>query len=164
MLCTLNNRFSQKHNGLSDGRVVSVTKNKCGSTFFLSPLKFIKFNIRWIIDSNFLKLFLLGIFIMKRYMVFSLTSFSTQEYDCVMLSKMIFSFWSLVNTSVTTEQRFFYHWPYQQSYHQIPSKLSKILLTTLLMHFYVVLMLQLVLILDIQKDLINQIFILFNVH
>ena len=49
---------------------------------------------------------LFGIFIMKKWVEFSLTSFGTLNYDCVIKTIEIFSFLPLRNKSVTIEFSF----------------------------------------------------------
>ena len=44
---------------------------------------------------------LFGIFIMKKWVEFSLTSFGTLKYDCVIKTNEMFNFLSLINNSVT---------------------------------------------------------------
>ena len=46
---------------------------------------------------------LFGIFIMKKCVVFSLTTFGTLEYDCVIKIREMFNFQPLIKNSVTIE-------------------------------------------------------------
>ena len=50
---------------------------------------------------QFAKVLLLGIFIMKKYVEFNLTSFGTLKYDCVIKTIEILSFLPQINNSVT---------------------------------------------------------------
>ena len=49
---------------------------------------------------------LFGIFIMKKCIVFNLTSFGTLKYDCVIKTREIINFLPLINNSVTIEFSF----------------------------------------------------------
>ena len=67
---------------------------------FVKILKFFKsISNEWLCRICWSSL-LLGIFIMKRLVVFSLTSFGTLKYDCV-IKKDMFSFLPLINDSGT---------------------------------------------------------------
>ena len=44
---------------------------------------------------------------MKKWVEFSLTSFGTLKYDCVIKTREMFSFLPLINNSVTIEFSFF---------------------------------------------------------
>ena len=44
---------------------------------------------------------LFGIFIIKKWVVFNLTSFGILKYDCVIKTREIFNFLPLINNSVT---------------------------------------------------------------
>ena len=49
---------------------------------------------------------LFGIFIMKKWVVFSLTPFGTIKYDCIIKTIEMFNFLPLINSSVTIEFSF----------------------------------------------------------
>ena len=49
---------------------------------------------------------LFGIFIIKKWVEFSLTSFGTLKYDCVPKTREMFNFLPLWNNSVVTEFSF----------------------------------------------------------
>ena len=49
---------------------------------------------------------LFGIFILKKWVEFSLTSFVTLKYDCVIKTREMFHFLSLINNPVTIEFSF----------------------------------------------------------
>ena len=68
------NRFLQKIKALSDGRALSVTKNKYESTvkFLYSLLN--SWKSRWIISSNCWSCRLFGIFMIKKCVLFNLNS------------------------------------------------------------------------------------------
>ena len=51
---------------------------------------------------------LFGIFMMKKWEEFSLTSLGTLKYDYVIKSREMFNFLLLINNSVTTEFSFYY--------------------------------------------------------
>ena len=59
---------------------------------------------------------LFGIFMIKKWVEFSLTSFETLKYDCVIKTREIFDFLPLINNLVTAEFRFLLL-IYQKSYH-----------------------------------------------
>ena len=61
---------------------------------------------------------LFGIFIIKKCVVFSLTSFDTLKYHCVIKTVEMFNFLPLINSSVTIGLIFLLLIIYQQSYHQ----------------------------------------------
>ena len=78
VFCTSYNRFFQKRNGLSDGRVVSMTKNEYGSAvdFLYSSIRSLKLiSNEWSITISWPSHFM-----MKKYPVFSLRSFGTLKY------------------------------------------------------------------------------------
>ena len=50
---------------------------------------------------------LFGIFIIKKWVVFSLTSFGALKYDCVIKTREMFSFLPLINNSVTKQIAFY---------------------------------------------------------
>ena len=58
------------------------------------------------IHRNLLKFSFVWNFWDKKLVVFSLTSFGTLEYDCVMKTREIFNFLPLINNSVTVEFNF----------------------------------------------------------
>ena len=97
--------------GLSDESAVSLTKNEYGpSVHFLSILiKSLKsISDEWLIAISWSSL-LFGILIMKKWVVFNLTSLGTLSYDWVIKTREIFNFLPLMNNSVTTEFNFFCH-------------------------------------------------------
>lgn len=104
LLSISSNRFFQKRNGLSDRRVVSMTKIEYSfaAHFLYSSMKSLES---------------MPIFMIKN-VVFSLTSFGTGK--TAMNTKKRFSFQSLINNS----SEVIYYKLYQQSYHQTPSEFS----------------------------------------
>ena len=94
-------RFFLNLKGLSDGKFVSLTKKEYGSA--LHFLWILKKSWRSISDSWFNAIcwssLLLGILMMKKWVEFSLTSFGTLKYDCVINTIEMFSFLPLVNDS-----------------------------------------------------------------
>ena len=106
VLFTSSNRFSQKRKALFDGRVVSMNKNVSGfcSTFILGLLKFIKANIRWIINDNLLKLwFVLNFYFEKMCSIWSHIFWYLLVWLCDEHQREIFNFLSVINSSVTTK-------------------------------------------------------------
>ena len=100
------NRFSRKPKALSDGRVVSMTKNGSAIHFLYSLLNSSKLiSAEWLVAISWSSL-LFGMFMKKKCVVFTLTSFATWKYDCVVKTKEIFSFQPQRNNSVTTEWSF----------------------------------------------------------
>ena len=79
--------------GLSDGKVLSLTKIKYGSTvhFFINHYEIFKINSS----------LSLGIIVMKTSAKFSLTSLDTLKFDCVIKAIQMFNFLPLINNSVT---------------------------------------------------------------
>ena len=55
---------------------------------------------------QFIEVLLLGIFAVKKWLVFILTSFGTLKYDWVIKTREIFNFLPLINNSVTIEFNF----------------------------------------------------------
>ena len=98
-------RFFLNFKGLFDISIVSITKKE-----------YVIMSDEWFIAICWSSL-LLGIFAIKKWLVFSLTSFRTLKYDWVTKTREIFIFLHLINNSVTVEFSFFYE-SYWQSYHQ----------------------------------------------
>ena len=92
-------RFFLDLKGLSDTRVVSSTKKEYGlAVYFL-----------WILMESLVLIFdtwFWAIFMIKKWVDFSLASFGILKYDWVMKTREIFNFLSLRNNSVTIEPRF----------------------------------------------------------
>ena len=59
----------------------------------------------WFIAISYSSL-VFGIFVIKKWVVFSLTSFETLKYDCVLKIREIFSYQLLINNLVTMEFSF----------------------------------------------------------
>ena len=88
---------------LSDASVASLTKKEYGSA--VHYLSILMKSLELISDEWFSTIYwsslLVGIFIMKKWVEFSLTSFGT--YDCVIKTWEIFNFLSLIKNLVITE-------------------------------------------------------------
>ena len=92
-------RFFLNLKGLFDGSVVSLTKNEYGSvvhSLLILVKSLVLMSDEWFIAicRSFL---LFGIFAIKKWLVFSLTSFGTLKYDCVIKTREIFNFLPLIN-------------------------------------------------------------------
>ena len=101
--------------GLSDASVVSFTKNEYGSAVqYILTKSSVLISDEWFIaicwSSPLLKLF-----VIKKWVVFNLTSFGTLKYEWVIKTREVFNFLPLISNLVTTEFSFE---SYQQSYHQ----------------------------------------------
>ena len=101
-------RFFLNRKGSFDESVVSLTKNEYGAVVHF--LKILAKSLVLISDEWFVAIcwssFLFGIFIIKKCVVFSLTSFGTLKYDCVIKTRQIFNFLPLMNNYVTIEFSF----------------------------------------------------------
>ena len=101
-------RFFLNLKGLSDASVASLTKKEYGSTeHFLCILmkSLLLISDEWFIAICWSAL-LFGIFIIKTWVEFNLTSFGTLKYDYVIKTREIFNFLPLINNSVTMESSF----------------------------------------------------------
>ena len=85
-------RFFVSLNGLSDVSVLSLTKKEYGSVvYFLWMLikSLVLISDEWFKAICWSSL-LFGISVIKKWVVFSLTSFGTLKYDCVIKAREIF--------------------------------------------------------------------------
>ena len=97
-------RFFLNLKELFDGSVVSLTKKEYSLPvhylwILMRSLVFI--SDEWLNAVCWTSL-LLGIFMIKKWVVFSLTSCATLKYDCVIKIREIFNFLPLINNSITT--------------------------------------------------------------
>ena len=102
-LYTSSSGYFRKWDGLSEGRVVSRTKNEYGFAIYLlyNLLNSAKSILDvWVISISWSS-FLLWIFMTKKSVEFSLKSFLTVKYDCVMNRKGTCSYSPLINNSLT---------------------------------------------------------------
>ena len=94
--------FFPKRNGLSNDKVLSLTKKEYGSTVY--SLQILIKSLKSISDEWFIAIWwsslLFGIFIIKWYAAFNLTSFGTLKFDCVIKTSEILSFLPLINSSI----------------------------------------------------------------
>ena len=97
-----------KRKWLSDARVSSVIKKEHG--FLIYFLQRVLTCLKSIYDRWLCTIFgsclLFGILIIKKCVVFSVTSFVTLEYDHVIKIRDMFSFLHFLNKSITTQLRF----------------------------------------------------------
>ena len=93
---------------MSDESVVSLTKNEYGSSVHF--LYILTKSLKSMSEERFIAIcwssLLFGLFIMKKWVVFNLTSFGTLKYDYIIKTREIFDFLPLINNSVTTEFNF----------------------------------------------------------
>ena len=84
---------------LSDASVASLTEKEYGSAvhFFMDLNVMVSANIWWTISAICVSSLLFWIFVIKKWVVFSLISFGTLKYDCV------FNFLPLINNLITNE-------------------------------------------------------------
>ena len=98
-------RFFLNLKGLSDARVASSTKKEYHSAVHF--LQILLKSLEIMSDDRFSAIcwisFLFGMFIMEKWVEFSLTFFGTLKYDFVIKTKEMFSFQPLINKSVTIE-------------------------------------------------------------
>ena len=88
--------------GLSDASVASLTKKEYGSAvhfLWILMKSLVSISDEWFNAICWSSL-LFGIFAIKKWVVFSLTSFGTLKYDCVIKTREIFNFLPLINSSV----------------------------------------------------------------
>ena len=85
----------QRFKGLFGGSAVSLTKKEDGSEVQILTKSLVLMSDEWfsIVESYFL----LGIFAIKEWVVFSLTSFGTLKYDWVIKTRGILNFIPLTN-------------------------------------------------------------------
>ena len=96
-------RFFLNLKTLFDGSVVSSTKNEYSSAvYFLQKLtkSLVLIFDEWFIEICWSSL-LLGIFAIKKWVVFSVNSFGTLKYDRVIKTREMFNFLPLINNSAT---------------------------------------------------------------
>ena len=77
-------------------------KNMALQYIFIDLYKIFKINTWRMIFCNLLKFSSFLIFITQTFAEFSLTSFGTLKYDCVIKTTEMFNFLPLINSSVTT--------------------------------------------------------------
>ena len=100
--------FFRNPKRLSDASVASLTKNEYGSAVrFLWILikSLVLISDEWFSAICWSSL-LLGILVIKKWVAFSLTSFGSLKYYCVIKTREMFNFLPLINNSVTTEFSF----------------------------------------------------------
>ena len=104
----ISKRFFLKHKGLSDAKVLSITKKEYSFAvnFFWRIYKAFKVNIQSIIKCNLLNLLLAWNLCNKKCIQLSVTSFGILKLDCVMKTREKFSFLPMVNNSVAIGFRF----------------------------------------------------------
>ena len=94
-------RFFLNLKGLSEASVVSLTKAEYGSEVhflfvLMKSLELMNNAIEWLNDEWFNAIYwsflLFRFFMTKKWVVFSLTSFGTLKYDCVIKTREMFSF------------------------------------------------------------------------
>ena len=102
-------RFFLSLKGLFDASVLSLTKNENGSavhSFYILLKCLVLMSDAWYIVICWSSL-LFGIFAIKKWLVFSVTSFGTLKYDCVIKTKEIFNFLRLINNHIKYYNKFF---------------------------------------------------------
>ena len=98
-------RFFLNLKGLSDASVVSLTKKEYGlavHSLWILMKSLVLISDEWFNAICWSSL-LFGIFMIKKWVEFSLTSFGTLKYDCVTKTREMFIFLPLINNSVTIE-------------------------------------------------------------
>ena len=96
-------RFFLNLKRLSDASVVSLTKKEYGPAvhfFWILMKSSLLISDEWFNAIDWSSL-LLGGFVLKEWVAFSLTSFGTLKYDCVIETREMFNFLPLINNSVT---------------------------------------------------------------
>ena len=105
--CILKN-FFLKFRGLSDASVASLTKKEYGLA--INFLQILMKSLELISDEWFSAIcwsfLLFSIFMITKWLEFSLTSFGTLKYDFVIKTIVMFYFLPLTNNSVTIEFSF----------------------------------------------------------
>ena len=104
----LSKRFFLKRERLSDARLASITEKEYGFAihFLQRFIKSFETTSNERLYAICLSSLSFGIFLIKKCVVFSLTSFGTLKHDCVIKAREIFHFLPLINSAVTILLRF----------------------------------------------------------
>ena len=94
-------RFFLNLKGLFGACVVSSTKNEYGSAVHFLLILTKSLVLMYDGSTIWLISLLLGIFAIKKWLAFSLTSFGTWKYYWIINTREIFTFLPLINNSVT---------------------------------------------------------------
>ena len=103
-------RFFLNLKGLFKASVVSLTKKEYGSevhSLYILARSLVLMSDEWFIAICWSSL-LFGIFEKRKWVVFSLTSFGTLNYDWIIKTREVFNFLPLINNSVTIEFNFLF--------------------------------------------------------